>query len=193
MSTIPDGIADGLQHHLPALWRFALKLTFSEDDAEDLVQRTCLRALEQRASYDSRGKLRSWLFRIEHRIWLNELRSRQVRQHSSFTDLTDSELDAGKTNAHVIDNIRLDHPEGSVLFQQIVKAVNDLPENQRLVMLLVHVEGFTYRETADILDTPIGTVMSRLSRARLTVGEKILDSGSKLAASPPISNAGVVR
>lgn len=193
MNTVQDNIAEGLQNELSALWRFALKLTASEEDAADLVQRTCLRALEQRESYNPEGKLRSWLFRIEHRIWLNELRSRQVRQHSSFTMLQDSDLDAGGANAQLIDNIRIDHPEGRVLFHQIVCAVNSLPEAQRIVMLLVNVEGFTYRETAEILDTPIGTVMSRLSRARITIGGKLLDSRTEAEKSPTMSDAGVIR
>ena len=193
MSTVQDGIADKLQSELSALWRFALKLTRSEDDAADLVQRTCLRALEQCASYNPEGKLRSWLFRIEHRIWLNELRSRQVRQHCSFASIPDSYLDAGRDNAQFIDNIRIDHPEGKVLFHQIVNAVNNLPEAQRIVMLLVNVEGFTYRETAEILDTPIGTIMSRLCRARITIGDQLLSSGSEARESLATPDTGVIQ
>jgi len=153
---VVDEVADGLQRELTSLWRFALKLTGTEDDAAELVQRTCLRALEQRSHYRSKGKLRSWLFRIEHRIWLNELRSRQVRQHGSFTGPHDADMNSAA---------ELD-----------VNAVNALPEGQRLVILLVNVEGFTYREASEILETPIGTVMSRLSRARITIGEWALEN-----------------
>ncbi len=173
---VVDEVADGLQHELTPLWRFALKLTGSEDDAADLVQRTCLRALEQRSSYRPEGKLRSWLFRIEHRIWLNELRWRQVRQHRSFNTSQDADMNSTEQSGHIDGGIHIDQPEGQVLFSQIVDAVNALPEAQRLVMLLVNVEGFTYKETSEILDTPIGTVMSRLSRARLTIGEWVLKS-----------------
>lgn len=192
--TVPDNdVEGGLQHELPALWRFALKLTTSEDDAADLVQRTCLRALEQQQSYQANGKLRSWLFRIEHRIWLNELRSRQVRQHSSFTNLQDADLDAGGQNFEVLGDIRIDHPEGTVLFHQIVNAVNALPESQRVVVLLVYVEGFTYKEAAEILDTPIGTIMSRLSRARITIGEALLICKDKKSTQSSSTNAEVFK
>ena len=185
-----DDISDGLKNELSALWRFALKLTASEDDAAELVQRTCLKALEQRASYSANGKLRSWLFRIEHRIWLNELRHRQVRRHSSLAALQDSELDAGGADARLIDNIRVDHPEGSVLFHQIINVVNSLPEAQRIVMLLINVEGFTYAEAAEILDIPIGTIMSRLSRARLTIGSQLLSSRRKAGSTSTASGTG---
>jgi len=172
-----DEVSDGLQTELDAMWRFALKLTKSEDDAADLVLRTCVRALEQRSSYNSSGKLRSWLFRIEHRIWLNELRSRQVRQQGSFSTFGGSDIREEQQAGLSIGNIRVDQPEGNVLFQQLVDVVQSLPEAQRLVMLLVHVEGCSYKETADILDAPIGTIMSRLSRARLSVGEQMLNQG----------------
>jgi len=176
---------DGLQEELSAMWRFALRLTYSEDDAADLVQRTCVRALEQSANYTDNGKLRSWLFRIEHRIWLNELRYRNIRQHSSFSYMDESRLDLAQDSSQPISDIRFDQPEGSVLAKQIVEFVNELPENQRIVMLLVNVEGFSYSEAADILETPIGTIMSRLSRARMTVGKKLLvkSTGSRTLRS----------
>lgn len=191
MSTARNDVSDGLKSELPALWRFALKLTASEDDAADLVQRTCVKALEQRHTFTPTGKLRSWLFSIEHRIWLNELRSRQVRRHSSLAALQDSDLDAGGEDAQLIDNIRIDQPEGNTLFLQIVTAVNTLPEAQRLAMLLVNVEGFTYSEAAEILDIPIGTVMSRISRARQTIGSQLLSSGRKADNSTTASGTGI--
>jgi len=175
---VVDEVADGLQHELDSLWRFALKLTQSEDDAADLVQRTCLRALEQRGNYRPEGKLRSWLFRIEHRIWLNELRSRQLRQHGHLPISQDTYLNSTEESDYGVREICIDQPEGHVLFNQIIDAVNALPEAQRLVMLLINVEGFTYREASEILETPIGTVMSRLSRARLTIGEWVSNSHS---------------
>jgi len=170
-----DEVAVGIKQELDSLWRFALKLTNSEDDAAELVQRTCFRALEQRHSYRSEGKLRSWLFRIEHRIWLNELRSRQIRQQFDFNALHDAVINPAEISDRFIGEICVDQPEGYVLYSQIVDAVNSLPEEQRLVMLLVNVEGFTYKETAEILEIPIGTVMSRLFRARLVIGESVTE------------------
>jgi len=69
---------------LPALWRFALQLTRDKHDAEDLVQRTCVRAMEQSDQYDDSGKLKSWLFRIAHNIWKNELYSRTIRKRGDM-------------------------------------------------------------------------------------------------------------
>lgn len=169
-----------MQHELDSLWRFALKLTTSRDDAADLVQRTCLRALEQRDSYRAQGKLRNWLFRIEHRIWLNELRSRQIRNHRSFTPGLVAEDDVLAAE-HSIESP--DNPENNLLLHQVADAVESLPEAQRLVMVLVNVEGFSYREAAEILDTPIGTVMSRLARARIAVGKKMLPTKKHRSAS----------
>jgi RNA polymerase sigma-70 factor (ECF subfamily) len=72
-------VAASLEAELDALWRFAMRITANNDDASDLVQRTCVRALEKRSTYTPNGKFRSWLFQIQHRIWLNELRSRKMR------------------------------------------------------------------------------------------------------------------
>lgn len=179
-----------LQCELPALWRFALKLTFSQDDAADLVQRTCVKALEQSTNYTFEGKLRSWLFRIQHRIWLNELRHRKVRQHQSFSYMEESHVESLEGAALPVEGIRFDHPEGNVLAHQIIEAVNMLPENQRTVMLLVNVEGFTYAESASILEVPIGTVMSRLSRARMTIGENLLDKKTNLTPTQAANDSG---
>lgn len=169
-----------LTFELEPMWRFALRLTSNGADAEDLVQRTCVKALENSHQYQEQGSLRSWLFRIEHRIWLNVLRSRQIRQTGSFakTDAQSSPIGAfgfdGQLSTHrsiVIDD---DSPESQLRLHQIYLQVESLPEAQRLVVVLVCVEGFTYDETAQVLDIPIGTVMSRLARARMRLGQAIL-------------------
>ena len=105
----------------------------------------------------------SWLFSIVHSVWLNEVRARQVRKHRSL-EWSDELVEA------VADPAAID-PETYALHQQIVSAVDRLPEAQRAVMLLVAVEGLSYREAAIALEIPIGTVMSRLARARLSIGE----------------------
>lgn len=172
MSKDSDEVARSIEGELEALWRFAWRLTRHHDDAVDLVQRTCLRALECADQYNSRGKLRSWLLRIEHRIWLNELRSRQIRKGKSFVAPgpdTDSANEIPAQDGH-----GFIEPESNLILQQVHSVVESLPEAQRLVVLLVCVEGYTYREAAKILDLPIGTVMSRLSRARLAIGQRVL-------------------
>ncbi len=169
-----DEVSRGLEEELDSLWRFAWKLTGNNDDASDLVQRTCLRALEQRGNYTAQGKLRSWLFRIEHRIWLNELRSQKIRDRRSFTLVDNSGgTESAEENLPANPENSLS-PEGSVLLQEVHDAVAELSESQRTVMILVCVEGFSYSETADILDVPIGTVISRLSRGRIAIGKRML-------------------
>ncbi len=173
-----------LTDELEAMWRFALRLTGNETDAEDLVQRTCVKALENKHQYTESGQLRSWLFRIEHRIWLNVLRSRQIRSAGSFNTVSssgennaaetfnsDSNADSTNTRTQAATD---QSPESQLELHQIYMQVESLPEAQRLVTTLVSVEGFTYQETADILDIPVGTVMSRLARARITLGKAIL-------------------
>jgi RNA polymerase sigma-70 factor (ECF subfamily) len=148
---------------LPRLWRFALRLAGDRHEAEDLVQRACVRALERRHQLRPGTATLSWMFSIVHSIWLNEVRARKIRSHGRI------QWSEGLTEM-VADQLASD-PETSVLHQQIVSAVESLPDLQRAVMLLVAVEGMSYREAATVLEVPIGTVMSRLARARLTIGE----------------------
>lgn len=93
------------------------------------------------------------------------MKSRRLRQVDSLSRGDD------EAEVDVVDNTATD-PESSLLYRQVVAAVESLPDAQRVVMLLVAVEGLSYRETSDVLDVPIGTVMSRLSRARLTIGQR---------------------
>src|SRR5215469_10152496 len=164
-ATGPDVLSADLPVLLPRLWRFALRLAGNRHDAEDLVQRACVRALERRHQLQPGTSTLSWMFSIVHSVWLNELRARQIRSHGS---LQWSEELMATVAAPAASN-----PEMHTLYQQIIGAVENLPDAQRAVMLLVAVEGLSYREAATVLDVPIGTVMSRLARARLTIGESL--------------------
>ena len=168
-----DELRKALPVLLPRLWRFALRLAGDKHDAEDLVQRACMRALERRHQLQAGTVILSWLFSIMHTVWLNEVRARKVRNHASLQ--WDEEL-----TENLVDSASVD-PETNALYQQVIAAVSRLPEAQRAVMLLVAVEGLSYREAADIMSIPVGTVMSRLARARLTIGEAF-------GASPPRSS-----
>jgi len=148
---------------LPRLWRFAIRLTRHKEDAEDLVQRTCVRALERCDQLAEGGSSLSWLFAILHTVWLNEIRARQVRREWQ------SEWEEDAVSLIAGDSSEL--PENQLLYQQVVALVDALPDAQRVIMLLVAVEGMSYREASAILDIPIGTVMSRLARARLAIGQ----------------------
>ena len=158
-----DELSTALPALLPRLWRFALRLAGDRHDAEDLVQRACIRALERRNQLQPGTATLSWLFSIVHSVWLNEVRARQIRNNASLQ--WTEELAATLVDSAAVD------PETNALHQQVIAAVSRLPDAQRAVMLLVAVEGLSYREAAEALDVPVGTVMSRLARARLTIGQ----------------------
>lgn len=144
--------------HLNRLWRYGLVLSRSRDMAEELVQATCVRALEKSAQFVPGTRIDRWLFSILHSIWISDLRARRVRMGQGFVDTED--LLAHDTHEQDEDRQR---------YQQIMRRVNALPEAQRNALFLVYVEGFSYQEAADTLSVPIGTIMSRLATARATL------------------------
>ncbi|MEM6909843.1 MAG: RNA polymerase sigma factor [Pseudomonadota bacterium] len=148
-------VEDNLAQHLERLWRFALMRCADQEMADDLVQATCVRALEKAEQFKPGTRLESWLFSILESIWRNTVRAQGVRCGNGIIDIADAgieSVDASEdTRVELADTIRL---------------IGTLSEGQRAVLLLVCAEGFTYAETAAILDVPIGTVMSRLASAR---------------------------
>jgi RNA polymerase sigma-70 factor (ECF subfamily) len=151
-------VREGLPNCFPKLWRFCMALTGKRDIADDLAQTTCLRAIEKAALFQPGTHLDRWLFVMARRIWLNELRRSSIRQAGSFDDADQSLLDDKKPDA-----------ETNILAREVFAKVNTLPEAQRTAALLVFVEGYKYSETAEVLDIPIGTVMSRVAAARKTL------------------------
>ena len=153
-------IRASLSQHLVRLWRYAIVLSRQRDVADDLVQATCVRALERAAQFTSGTRLDRWLFAILHSIWLNEVRSRRIRMGNGFVDADVTLTFDGEreTETHVLAN-------------QVLRKVNALPEAQRSAVFLAYVEGLSYREVADVLSVPIGTVMSRLAVARAKLVE----------------------
>jgi RNA polymerase sigma-70 factor (ECF subfamily) len=155
--TAHDAVREGLTHCLARLWRYAMVLAWDRNTAEDLVQATCVRALERAEQYTPGTKLDRWLFTIMRSIWLNEVRARRIRQGQGFVDPETALVARG------------DEAETNILAAQVLNEIQSLPEAQRETVLLVYVEGLTYREAAAILEVPIGTVMSRLATARLAL------------------------
>ena len=145
----------GLEPCLARLWRYALVLTRGNDAAEDLVQATCLRALERADQFTPGTRLDRWLFTILRSIWLNEIRSRRIRERGGFVDAEDALTSDGAREI-----------ETNILASEVLMAVGKLPEAQREAVLLVYAEGYSYAEAASALSVPIGTVMSRLAAAR---------------------------
>ncbi len=162
MQQPPIDISVALTDLLPKVWGFAWRLTCDKRDAEDLVQRTCVRVLEKQQQFRDGSSFHSWVFTITHSIWKNEIRSRQTRPVSLVDETTTENVeDVSQANA-----------EQKIQLMQILQCIEALPEDQRAAILLVAVEGFSYKESAKILDIPIGTVMSRLARARQRICER---------------------
>ncbi len=116
-----------------------------------------MRALERASQYATGSRMDRWLFSILHSIWINEVRAQQIRRGQGFVDV--DEL-VGEENS-----------DAPIWSNDVMKRVNRLPEAQRNTVFLVYVEELSYREAAEVLNVPVGTVMSRLSTARLTLAQ----------------------
>jgi len=148
---------------LPRLRRFARGLCASQDEADDLVQGTCERALRSLDSFEAGTRLDSWMFRILRNLWIDQTRRTRMEP------LDDSDADLTGDDGARIAEARLE-------LVDVRACILALPSEQREVLVLVCVEDMSYRDAANVLNIPVGTVMSRLSRAR-----KALDAA--LAAS----------
>ncbi len=158
MTSSPPTIHTALKDELGRLWRFALHLTNCKQTAEALVRRTFVTAIERRRQYPSRRQWRNWLFGLELRLWQSELRPNRSNLRS-ITPAMPRQADDQQ-----------DTPIAKCFNSQLCETINQLPEAQRLVILLVCVEEFSYRDTAEILDLSIETVTARLARARIAIG-----------------------
>jgi RNA polymerase sigma-70 factor, ECF subfamily len=148
---------------LPRLRRFGVALAGNRADADDLVQDTVERALRSLHQWQQGTRLDSWMFRIAQNLWIDAQRARRVRA------IVTNDLDAAGGVA--IDGAR--DAEARLTFAQTAQAISELPEDQRVVVALVLVDGMSYREAADVLDVPMGTVTSRLARARAALTVRV--------------------
>ena len=148
---------------LPRLRRFARGLTHGSEEGDDLVQAACERALARHDQFEPGTRLDSWMYRIVQNIWLDS-RRRQKNEAVSL-DPADLAQHAAPAAAHAA--------EDGLYLAQVREAIATLPEEQRTVLMLVTVEGVAYKDAADILELPLGTVMSRLSRARVALGRAL--------------------
>lgn len=174
-----DRLEQQALEHIDALYRTALRMTRNEADAEDLVQETYLRAFRSLRQFTEGTNLRAWLFRIMTNAYINEYRRRQRRPSKASLD----DLEEFYLYDHLIESgvqPSVERPEDIVLSQlsvdSVINAIEDLPEEFRQVVLLADVEGFSYREIASIVDIPMGTVMSRLYRARRRLQRTLYDA-----------------
>lgn len=147
---------------LPRLRRFARTLTRNVPDADDLVQDACMKALSSRSQWDPTQPLDRWVFRITRNMWFSELRKRKVR-------LGEGQVDAEEANELQVQS----KGEASVFAGEIRAQVASLPSELSSALMLVCSEGYSYKEAAAMLEIPIGTVMSRIHRARKILSEAL--------------------
>ncbi|MGZ2255938.1 RNA polymerase sigma factor [Roseobacter sp. A03A-229] len=158
-----DTFADGIIALLPNLRRFAISLCRSPDTADDLVQITVERAFKAREQFDPDTRLDAWLFRILRNAWIDMTRRSKTR--GTEIDIDDA------PDASTVDGAKV--TETALMLTSAKAAIETLPEPQRDVIMLICVEELSYKEAAEVLETPVGTVMSRLARARLAIAKKL--------------------
>jgi RNA polymerase sigma-70 factor, ECF subfamily len=163
--------SDQLIAVLPRLRRFARGLAGAAADADDLVQAACERALARAHQFEEGTRFDSWMFRIVQTIWIDQLRAREVRKEDG--DVAEERLGSDAPVRRV---------EARLALAEIRQAIQLLPPDQRTVLMLVTVEGLSYKEAAAVADVPVGTIMSRLARAR-TALQRHLDAGGGIRRS----------
>ena len=168
-----EAVRQQLVSLLPRLRRFAYGLTGSVDDGDDLVQSACERALTRLDQWQPGTRLDSWMYRIVQTVWIDRIRTRRRREGIGEGPDPDS-LPGGDLDREL---------EARSTLVAVHREVARLPDDQRAVLLLVSVEGLSYRQAAETLDVPIGTVMSRLARARLALGKALADAPNLKAAA----------
>lgn len=160
---------------LDSLYAGALRMTRNPADAEDLLQETMLRAYRAFHRFEPGTNLKAWLFRILTNAYINVYRKRQrqptkvsqdeVEEFDLYQQLKEHDPDLSITpETIVLDNL---------VDSDIIQAIDDLPEQFRLAVVLSDVEGFSYAEMAEIMDVPLGTVMSRLHRGRKALQKRL--------------------
>ncbi|MGH9156968.1 MAG: sigma-70 family RNA polymerase sigma factor [Acidimicrobiales bacterium] len=170
--------ADQAMEHMGSLYSAALRMTRNPSDAEDLVQETYLKAYRSFATFEQGTNLKAWLYRILTNTFINTYRAKKRRPEETEVDDVEElylyrrlggleAATAGRSaEEEVLDRITDD---------EVKQALESLPEQFRMAVLLADVEGFSYKEIAAILDVPIGTVMSRLHRGRRGLQKRLFE------------------
>jgi RNA polymerase sigma-70 factor, ECF subfamily len=158
--------SDQLVAVLPRLRRFARGMTGSVVEADDLVQAACERALTREHQFQEGTRFDSWMFRIVQTIWIDQIRARDVRKE-------EPEAEAERIGSD--ESVR--RAEARLALGEVRLALKELPPEQRAALLLVTVDGLTYKEAAAVAEVPVGTIMSRLARARVALQAKLNGGG----------------
>jgi RNA polymerase sigma-70 factor, ECF subfamily len=181
----PDAFEAQTLEHLDALYAVSCRLTKAPLDAEDLVQDTLVKAMRARDQYEPGTNLKAWLFKILHNTFINKYRrgglERIVLEGPDADPLADGWVSAASMRA-------LRDPETQALRplvqEEIHKALDELPEEFRVAVVLSDVEELSYKEIADVMGCPVGTVMSRLHRGRRLLQKRLYDHAVFLGIAP---------
>jgi RNA polymerase sigma factor (sigma-70 family) len=153
---------------MPMLRRFAYSLTGSPHDADDLLQNTIERLLSKGVPDDV--ELAKWAFRVCRNIWIDEYRARKIRNNAAqLPELEEPTVDG----ENIIYN--------EITLGEVNNAMDQLPDDQRSIIALVAVQGMSYKEVAETLSIPMGTVMSRLARARIALSQFLNSSATEIS------------
>lgn len=158
--------------HMDALFNFALKMTGDSDEADDLVQETYLKAFRFFDKFEKGTNCKAWLFRIMKNTYINKYRKETKEPdkvdyeevENFYENVKPSSTDSAHLEKDIYDNL---------LDDELSEAINSLPDDFKTVVILCDIEGFTYEEIADFIDVPVGTVRSRLHRARKMLFTKL--------------------
>jgi RNA polymerase sigma-70 factor (ECF subfamily) len=158
--------------HIEAMYNFAYRITYDEDTAKDLLQETYYKAFRFIESFHQGTNAKAWLFRILKNSFINEFRKKN--KEPSMIDYQDVETyyNSDDVNEVITSDLRVEVLQ-DMIGDEVSNALNALAVDFRIVIILCDLEGFTYEEMSKILDIPIGTVRSRLHRARNLLREKL--------------------
>lgn len=171
-----EGFEEEALPHLDAVYRFALRLAGSPSEAEDLVQETFYRAWRSWEQYTPGTKCKSWLFTICRNVFLRQ-KERSKRHDEILTEQAPDEPESLSRENPVFAASKDADPEGDffreIVDDEILDAIDDLPEEYRTTVVLSDLEGMAYREIAELMDVPVGTVKSRLFRGRRMLQDEL--------------------
>jgi RNA polymerase sigma factor (sigma-70 family) len=155
-----------------SLYNFAYRLTLDEDDANDLVQETYMKAYRFFDSYEQGTNAKAWLFRILKNSFINDFRKKSKQPSKVDYQEVESFYNSDDVDENITTDLRIESVQ-EMIGDEVANALNSLAVDFRTIIILCDLEGFTYEEMAKILDIPIGTVRSRLHRARNLLKDKL--------------------
>ncbi|CAN5604775.1 sigma-70 family RNA polymerase sigma factor [soil metagenome] len=165
--------------HIDSMYNFAYRLTFDEDDAKDLVQETYLKAFRFITSFQQGTNAKAWLFRILKNSFINDFRKKSKQPSKVDYQEVETFYNSEGIDESITTDLRVETVQ-DMIGDEVSNALNSLAVDFRTVIILCDLEGFTYEEMAKILDIPIGTVRSRLHRARNLLKEKLQEYAASM-------------